>query len=151
MRSTLTAALLLCATAAARADDAAAKFLKELEGSYTPSSVSRGGEALPAAELEAIAAVTIKGDKLTLKFKKDGKEAEHSAVLVVDPGQKPVAIDMTPTDGPDANKPVLGIVKAEKDTVTLCWSDRKDGTQRPKDFTSTKENKQFLIVLKRGK
>lgn len=150
MRPILTATLLLCATAA-RADDAAAKFLKELEGSYTPASMTKGGEQAPAKELEALSAVTIKGDKLTIKFKKDDKTVEHSAVLVVDPGQKPVAIDMTPTDGPDANKPVLGIVKAEKDAVTLCWSDRKDGTERPKDFTSTKDNKQFLIVLKRGK
>jgi uncharacterized protein (TIGR03067 family) len=58
---------------------------------------------------------------------------------------------MTPKDGPDASKPILGIVKVEKDTVTLCWGDRADKSERPKEFSSTKENKHFLIVMKKAK
>ena len=50
-----------------------------------------------------------------------------------------------------AGKPILGIVKVEKGTVTLCWADQPGTAQRPKDFSSTKENKNFLIVMKKAK
>jgi uncharacterized protein (TIGR03067 family) len=142
------AALFLVAIVA-KADDAAAKkFLKDLEGSYTPVSMTRGGEPAPDEFAKSVT-LSIKGDQLTVHFKKGEKGEEHSATLVVDPSQKPTAIDMTAKDGPDAGKPMLGIVKIEKDSVTFCWGDRADKTERPKEFSSTKENKHFLIVMKK--
>ena len=112
--------------------------------------MTRGGEAAPGEFLKS-AAFVIKGDTLVVRFKKGDKAEDKEATVVVDPGQKPVAIDMTPKDGPDAGKPILGIVKVEKDTVTLCWGDRADTAERPKEFSSTKENKHLLIVMKRAK
>jgi uncharacterized protein (TIGR03067 family) len=144
------AALVLTAGAAAADDAGAKKFLKTLEGSYTPVSMTRGGEPAPDEFLKA-AAFVIKGDTLVVRFKKGDKAEDKEATVVVDPGQKPVAIDMTPKDGPDANKPILGIVKVEKDTITLCWGDRSDKAERPREFSSTKENKHLLIVMKRAK
>jgi uncharacterized protein (TIGR03067 family) len=147
MTRVVTVAALFLFSAGVNADDAKT-FLKNLEGSYTPVSMTRGGEPAPDEFLKTVA-FAIKGDTLSVKFKKNDKEEDKEATLVVDPSQKPIAIDMTPKDGPDANKPMLGIVKVEKDTVTICWSDRGDKAERPKDFTSTKDNKQFLIVLKK--
>jgi uncharacterized protein (TIGR03067 family) len=144
------AALVLCA-GLANADDAAAKkFLKDLEGSYTVTGMTRGGESAPDDFVKGIS-VSIKGDTLTATFKtKEG--TEHKAgILVVDPSQKPVAIDMTPKDGPDAGKPVLGVVKVEGDTVTICWGDQHGKAERPKDFSSTKENKHLVMVLKKAR
>jgi len=135
----------------ATADDAAAKkFLRDLEGSYTVTSMTRAGEA-GSEEMVRGVTVTIKGDTLTAHFKKGDVGEDKIATVVVDPGQKPAAIDMTPKDGPDAGKPVLGIVKVEKDAVTLCWGDRAGVSERPKEFSSTKENKHFLIVLKKAR
>jgi uncharacterized protein (TIGR03067 family) len=133
------------------ADDAAAKkLLKELEGKYTPSSMIRGGEEAPPEFIKSVN-FTIKGDTLTVHFKKGDTGEDKAAILVLDPSQKPTAIDMTPKEGPEAGKPVLGILKVETGSVTLCWADRGDKTDRPKEFTSTKENKQFLIVMKKDK
>lgn len=143
--------LLLCASVAAADDATARKFLKELEGNYTPVRITKGGEPLPDAEFKAVAIIAIKGDTLTVRFKKGDKDEDKAATLVVDPGQTPVALDMTPKDGPDASKPVLGIVKVERDTVTICWGDRADKAERPKEFNSTKENRNFLIVMKKAR
>lgn len=135
----------------ALADDAASKkLLKDLEGNYTAASIKRAGEDAPADFLKGIA-LAIKGDTFTIKFKEGEKTEEKNATIVIDTAQKPTAIDLTPKDGPEAGKPMLGIIKVEKDTVTYCWSDRGDKAERPKEFSSTKENKQFLIVMKKAK
>jgi uncharacterized protein (TIGR03067 family) len=144
------AALLLTAGVAVADDAAAKKFLKTLEGSYTPVSMTRGGEPAPDEFLKS-ASFVIKGEMFIARFTEGGKAEDKAATLVVDPGQTPTAIDMTPKEVPEAGKPILGIVKVEKDTVTLCWGDRTDKAERPKEFSSTKENKHLLIVMKRAK
>jgi uncharacterized protein (TIGR03067 family) len=148
----LAAAVLFLFAGAAVADDAAAKkLLKDLEGSYKPTAMTRAGEAAPDEERKAVSEVIFKGDTITVRFEKEKKTEDHAATLVVDPAQKPIAIDMTPKEGPQAGRPVLGILKIEKDTVTICWADRENATDRPKEFSSTKGNKNFLIVLKKEK
>ena len=142
---------LVLAAGVATADDAAARrFLTELEGTYAAVSITRGGDPAPDEFLKTVS-LAIHGDTLTARFKKGDKGEDKAATLVVDPGQKPTAIDMTPKDGPDAGKPVLGIVKVEKDTVTMCWADRGGAAERPKEFSSTRENKNLLIVLKKAR
>jgi uncharacterized protein (TIGR03067 family) len=151
MARCLAAVVLVFCVGVVAADDAAKKLLADLEGSYTPTSITKGGEVAPAEDLKSVAAITIKGDTITIVFKKGDQQVDRTATLAVDPSQKPATIDLTPKDGPNANIKVLGIVKVEKDTVTLCWGDRKDKPERPKDFTSTKEDRNFLIVMKRTK
>jgi uncharacterized protein (TIGR03067 family) len=151
MRAALATAALVFVAGVAGADDAAAKrMLKDLEGSYTPVSMTRAGEAAPADVMKA-ATFQIEGDTFTVRFNKDGKEEGKRATIVLDPAQKPTAIDLTPKDGPDAGKPMLGILKVEKDTVTICWTDQAGKAERPKDFSSTKENGNLLIVLKKAR
>ena len=143
-------ALALVAGTAVADDAAARKLLKELEGTYTPVSMTQGGQPAPENVLKG-ASFVLKGDTFIVRFTEKGKAEDKAATLVVDPGQTPTAIDMTPKDGPDAGKPILGIVKVEKDTVTLCWADQPGTAERPKEFSSTKENKNFLIVMKKAK
>jgi uncharacterized protein (TIGR03067 family) len=147
----LPAAVLLLIAGAVVADDAAAKkMLKDLEGSYIATSMIQSGVAAPDESLKTIS-VNLKGDKFTIRFKKGDGGEEKTATIVVDPVQKPITIDLTPKDGPKANIPVLGIVKVEKDAVTLCWNDRGDKAERPKVFASTNDNKNLLLVLKKAK
>lgn len=148
MTRALTLAALLFDTTVGIAADDSRKFLKDLEGIYSPVSMTRSGEPAPKEFMDTVS-FSIKSDTLAVKFKKGANEEDKSATLVVDVAQKPIAIDMTPKDGPDAGKPMLGIIKVEKDTVTICWADRGDKAERPKEFTSTKDNKQFLIVMKK--
>jgi uncharacterized protein (TIGR03067 family) len=138
-------ALVLVVAGPAVADDAAAKkFLKDIEGTYTVASLSKGG--MPAPE-EFTKSVTIVIEKDTLTFKM-GKDMDKTATIVVDPAQKPAAIDLTPKDGPDAGKPMLGIVKVEKDSVTLCFPDEPKAA-RPKEFASPKGSDVMILVLKK--
>jgi uncharacterized protein (TIGR03067 family) len=148
MRCFASLVLFLFAGVAVADDAAAKKFLKDLEGTYTATKMSRAGESAPDEFLNSIT-ITIKGNSFTIKFKKGDEGEEKSATVVVDPSQKPVAIDLTPKTGPEAGKPILGIIKVEKDAITYCWVDRSDSSDRPKEFSSTKENKNFLIVMKK--
>jgi len=143
-------ALALSAGLAAADDPAAKKLLKDLEGTYATVSMTQGGQPAPDEALKA-ASFVIRGETFIVRHTKGGKSEDKAATVVVDPDQKPTAIDLTPKDGPDAGKPILGIVKVEKDTVTLCWADQPGTAQRPKEFSSTKENKHFLIVMKKAK
>jgi len=143
--------VLLLIVVGVSADDAASKkMLKELEGKYTAISMTKEGEAAPDEFLKTIA-FSVKGDTFTVTFKKGDVNEDKAAVAVIDASKKPISIDLTPKDGPEAGKPMLGIIKVEKDSITLCWTDRGEKTERPKEFTSTKENKQFLIVMKKNK
>lgn len=145
----LPAGVLLLFVLGVSADEAASKkLLKELEGDYTPVSMTKGGEPAPEEYLKTVV-FKIKGSDFTVRFKKGEKNEDKVATAVIDTAQKPIAMDLTPKDGPEAGKPMLGIIKVEKGTVTLCWTDRGDKTERPKEFTSTKENQQFLIVMKK--
>jgi uncharacterized protein (TIGR03067 family) len=147
MKAAFATAVLVLSAGAAVADDAAAKrMLKDLEGSYTP--VSMTGEP---DEIKQAVTFHVKGDTFTVRFAMAGTPDEKVATIVLDPSQKPTAIDLTPKVGPDAGKPMLGIIKMERDTVTLCWADHRDKAERPKDFSSTKENKNFLIVMQKAK
>lgn len=132
----------------ASADEAGKKLLKDLEGSYTAVSMTRSGELAPDEFLKTVS-FAIKGDTLTVRFKKGENSEDKTAKLVVDASQKPIAIQMTPSDGPDAGKAMLGIMKVEKDTITLCWADRSDKPERPKEFKSTKDDNNLLIVMKK--
>lgn len=147
MRYAMIAGLVLAMVGLTQADDAAnKKFLDSLAGKYTVKSMKKGGEDGPA-DLVKMITVEIKGTTLSLNFGKDSKDA----TIVIDASQKPIAIDLTPKDGPNAGKPVLGVVSIEKDTVTMCWGEEKENRVRPKDFDSTKDNKQFQIILEKAK
>ncbi len=146
MRTTMLLGAMLCLAGVARADDdAAKKYLAGLEGTWQVASMKKAGQDLPAEFLKEFS-VIIKGNALTLKA---GKEEDKTATLVVDPAQKPVSIDMTPKDGPNAGKQVLGVISVDKDGVTMAWSDDKEGKTRPADFTSTKDNRNFVMVLRK--
>jgi len=146
----LPAAVLFLFASVAVADDAAAKkLLKDLEGTYTTVTMTKAGEPAPE-EFKKTVTFQIKADTFILRFKKGEVGEEKVAAIVLDPDQKPIAIDLTPKEGPDAGKPMLGILKVDKETISLCWTD-VDAPVRPKDFTSTKENKNYLIVVKKTK
>jgi uncharacterized protein (TIGR03067 family) len=131
----------------AAADEAAnKKLLKDLEGDYKLTAAQRGGEAPPATFLDEIERVSIKDGKLTISFKKDGKVDVKSATLTVDASKKPAHIDLKPEDEP--KKEVFGIISIDDGTVKLCWGDGPN-SKRPTDFTSSKENMNFLLTLKR--
>ena len=78
----------------------------------------------------------------------DGNAEEGTIKL--DPTKKAPTIDLTITGGNDKGKEQPGIYKIDGDTITFCFA-RPGGTERPKDFTSTEDDSNILIVMKRKK
>lgn len=151
MKHSLWVSLVFAGVAAAADDAASKKLLKDLEGDYNMTAAQKSGDAPPPGFLESIEKVTIKDGKMTIRFGgKGGKSEDKSATLTVDATQKPAHIDLKPDEGPKKDEKVFGIVSLDKDAVKLCWGDGPM-SKRPSDFTSTKDNMNFLLTLKRAK
>jgi uncharacterized protein (TIGR03067 family) len=146
----LAAAFLLLFAGVASGDDKAnEKLLSDLAGSYSVVTIEKAGEAPPPEFLKSFQKVTIKANKLTMTFKEESKMEEHSALLTVDASKKPPHVDFKPSDGPKKDEVKQGIVEIASDTVKISWNDASG--KRPIDATSTKDNKNFVITLKRIK
>lgn len=145
----VSASVLLLVGLGLRADEAVSqKMLKELEGDYRAISMSRTGEPAPRDFLAGVS-FSIKRDTFTIHFNNGKTNEDKVATIVIDVTEKPIAIDLTPRDGPQPGKSMLGIIKVEKGTITLCFCDRGSQQERPREFTSTKENMHFLIVMEK--
>jgi uncharacterized protein (TIGR03067 family) len=144
------AALFFLGGVAVADDKANEKLLKDIGGSYTVVAVEKGGEQAPAEFMKSFESITIKGNKLVISFKENGKIEEKIAVLIVDASKKPVHVDLKPQDSPKKNdETFLGIVETAEDTIKFCWGEGPNA-KRPTDFTSTKDNKNFLLTFKRS-
>ena len=88
--------------------------------------------------------MTATKDKITHEY--DEKRFVFGYTL--DVKTTPVAIDMTILEPQDLNgNEAKGIVKLADGKVTLCY--HPTGGDRPKDFTSTKDNGNYLFVMKK--
>src|SRR5262249_26269632 len=90
---------LLLLPGAVRADDA-----KDVEGVWVPAAGELGGQPLPAEMLKNMK-LSIKDGKYAVKV---GEETDFGTVKL-DATQKPRALDITGTDGPNKGKTILAI------------------------------------------
>lgn len=90
----------------------------------------------------------IKINDKTIELKADGAEFEFSYKL--DAKKTPADIDLEIIK-PDAFKgsKAPGIIKLEDEKLTLCYPPM--GGDRPKEFKSTKDNGNYLFVMKKKK
>jgi len=154
MLRTLFAALFLAgatlALGGARADEKKADDPKALDGEYTLTAGLKGGQPAPEQFLKAVQGVTIKDSVMTIKIKEGDKEDSKMAKLKLDPSKKPAELELIPQDGPEKGKAMPGIYSLEKGELKLAFAE--SGPQpgpRPKDFTSTAENKVTILTLKK--
>jgi uncharacterized protein (TIGR03067 family) len=137
----IAAAVLLIAAEDKKPDaEAGKKDLDKLQGTWTLVSGKSDGEDLPKELVEKLKLVVDK-DKFTIK---DG-ENDETAVVTLDPSQKPAAIDVKPNTG----ETVKGVYELKDDDLKICWS--KGGKDRPKGFEPKKDSGEILFVLKREK
>jgi uncharacterized protein (TIGR03067 family) len=131
--------VLLFASTAIRADG-----VKDLNGTWIPSEGQLGGEK---AQDEFIKSIT-----LTIT---DGKYSvvvganKEAGTFTIDATKKPATMDVNPEEGPNKGKKLVAIYELSGDTMKVCY--KLEGTDRPKEFTSTKDDKQFVVVYKRKK
>jgi uncharacterized protein (TIGR03067 family) len=67
----------------------------------------------------------------------------------VDPSTKPRTMDITGTEGPNTGRTIPAIYELSGDKLTICYQLR--GSTRPKEFKSSKETSEYLVVYQRKK
>jgi uncharacterized protein (TIGR03067 family) len=129
-------ALLLTVAGVLLADE---KDLKELEGTYSVTSLEKAGG--PASkELTQKMKLMIKGDNLSILVGDEEKKAKITA----DASKQPNNLDISPIEGPEKGKTFLGIYKTEKGELTIAFSEKG---ARPKEFKT--EGEVMLLKLKK--
>src|SRR5262249_26311327 len=108
-------------------------------------SIKKAGKEVPKEDLKDMI-LTVTGNKGVVK-KGDKVLGEGTSEVNMD--KKPWTIDLTMTAGEGKGKTFKGIMKEDGKTVTLCLG--KPGGDRPKEFSSTKENGYILEVLEEVK
>lgn len=117
----------------------------DLAGTWLPMEGKYGGEALPDEIIKSTKLVLTK-DAYTVWF---GMEKVDAGKVTVDHSKKPITIDIVATEGGNKGKTIPAIIELAGDTLKVCYN--LEGKDRPKDFTSTKENKQLVMIYKRQK
>ena len=142
MKRFATLALLMAipALAALAADEKPAG----IDGTYKVTALSKGGTKAPEEVAKSFESVTIKGDKMTMKTTGD---AAKVATVKVDAKAKPATIDITPDDGMEKGKTMMGIWKVEKNVLTIVVTEGKDA-KRPADFDGKGKDDVLLELTK---
>lgn len=113
-----------------------------LNGIWHPVSTKLSGAEFEASALQSME-LTIKDDDFTTEV---GSQTEKGK-LKINPGTSPMSLDIVSTEGPNVGKVIQAIFRLSDDLLTICYSLQKG--VRPVDFTSTSENKYFLVVYKK--
>lgn len=124
-------------------DDAAKKDVQKLQGTWVMLSYEDDGKLDPQFK---DAHQMFDGDKYEVKA---GEKTLRKGSFVLDPTQKPAAIDLLPAIGPYKGKRLLGIYVLDGDNLKTCFGD--PGKERPKKFESAAGTDQSQVVYKRSK
>jgi uncharacterized protein (TIGR03067 family) len=118
--------------------------LKRFEATWHFVSIEIDGRQVPAEAFKEDSLV-LNGKKYTLTV--HGKTTVGS--FRIDPSQKPKAIDITITDGPNKDKTAKGIYELTGDTQKICVA--APGKPRPTEFVSKPDSGSVIQVLRREK
>jgi uncharacterized protein (TIGR03067 family) len=145
--SVATALLMLSQISAAPVpkEDPTKAELSKLDGTWQVTSFKMKGieliDKLPQEQL----LITFKNGE----FSWANEGGASGKIVVIDPSKTPKEVDYTYTEGEDKGKTSKAIYKLDGDTFTDCFGPA--GSARPKEFTSTDENDQMVLVYKRVK
>ena len=127
---------------AARSGDA--KDGDTIQGTWLPSAAELGGKMFPD-EVRKTIKLVIKGDKYTVTV---GEKVDKGTVKL-NPAEKPKALDITGTEGPNKGKTILAIYERNVETLRVCYD--LSGKNRPKEFKTKEGTQLFLVTYKREK
>lgn len=137
--------LVCCVATTPAQEDAVKKDKEKLQGTWKIVAFETA-DAAAAKDVKAKGKVVFEGDKFMVLID-DMKFGE--ADFKIDPSKKPKHIDVTPADGFNKGKTLLGIYQLDGDKLKLFSYD--DPNVRPKEFKYEKGETGALIVLEREK
>jgi uncharacterized protein (TIGR03067 family) len=118
--------------------------LAGLQGSWQIISYEKAAVKYPPCQLQLLPTLVFKGRDYTWA------DGETGTITLIDPSKKPKIIEYKRTSGPMKNTTELAIYKIEGDSFTDCIAP-PGAAEHPKDFSTSEENGQILIVYKRLK
>lgn len=142
MKRYVTAAVLFAAVVGVAVADDTDKALKELNGSYTVKSFTKGGMDAPEEVVKGFKSFVIKDGTITFEV----MDKTEKGKFTIDAKPKPAHINITPTTGPDADTTWKGIYKLEKGKLTICLNHKGD---RPKDFDDKGDEVGTIVLQKK--
>ncbi len=143
----LSVVAILCATVVSAGDakdEAIKKDRQRIEGTWQVTALTINGNQAKAKDVQKL--FVVNGNDGTWAIRSDGKVISKGT-STFDPTKKPKTIDFTPTEGGSTGEKFFGIYQLRKNTRKLCFAPA--GKDRPTEFSSTAENKHFLVAFKR--
>ena len=113
---------------------------KMIEGNWIPVSFEINGQKLPEESFKNTQLVLTDGN-----YKYQNDQGTYKLI----PTEKPKAMDITGTAGPNQGKTILAIYELTGDTLRICYD--LGGKTRPSEFSTMAGTKQFLAYYKRSK
>ncbi len=118
------------------------KALEQLQGEWNLEKGLRGGKPFPDEKVQG-SVMVIKDNKIVIK--EAGRDKLEEATFTIDAGQKPPAIDITPSN----DKQVKGIFQVDGDKLKMTFA--RPGNERPTEFGSAEGSETVSIELRRAK
>ena len=113
---------------------------KTIEGTWIPVAFEVGGAKLPEE--------AFKDAKLVMSDGHYAYQNDYGTYKLI-PGEKPKAIDVSGTEGPNQGKTFPAIYELTGDTLRICYD--LAGKTRPTEFATRAGTRQFLASYKRAK
>lgn len=114
-----------------------------IDGTWLPVEAELGGQNYPDEILKTMK-LTMSDGRYTVNV---GEKIDNG-LIKLEPASKPMAIDITGTEGPNKGKTFLAIYELTGDTLQICYD--LSGKERPTEFKTAKDSKQFLVSYKRA-
>ena len=106
--------------------------LEKLQGTWVEATCEWKGENVVFNEQRPRWTRTIKGNRSFIGD--ENGEAIHDLTFSLKPGQRPKAIDVEVTQGPDSGQTNVGIYQFDGNSLKICWTIA--GQERPTEFTT---------------
>ena len=140
MKSMFASAAVLLLCLATLAQD---KKTESYDGTWLPTKVMMGGQALPDEMMKDVK-LTVKGDKYEVVF---GGQVQKGT-LTFDNKATPKRVKIESKEGPDSGKTFSCIHETKGEEWTICYA---EGNEYPKEFKSPEGTMTLLITYKKAK
>jgi uncharacterized protein (TIGR03067 family) len=144
----LGATLLLAAAPRGEQAGQAQSNADRLQGTWQLAAVEVNQKPISLASLKegdtpVVGRLVIKSESYSFRLGKTRLELTYK----LRPGEKPNAIDLTVTDGPQKGQTYYGIYRLRGDTYTICRP-VEPGKERPTAFATTPNSGLMMVVWK---